>query len=161
VNHFRRKIERMRKSGCSFVIINHARKAETARVYRGGSAIRAGCDYMFTLTGQNRNGLLTKIEMNRFKSRSGVPFGNKESKMAVLVGDDGSFVPQITNMAPTVILQQLFGANPDASQNDFEELAKQKDIARIEARKYHKERKAGSSGSSPLVEGILMPSRES
>lgn len=140
INHFWKNIERLKKVGCSFVIIHHAGKAETAKKYRGGSAIRAGCDYMFTMEGHDKNGLLERIDMKRFKSRSGVPFGNKDSKLTVLVGDDGSFTigevakpkskrdeesEETATVGESDKLTAIVKANPGITGDRLEKLAKE------------------------------------
>jgi hypothetical protein len=133
VNEVWKKIKSLRRRGVSFIVLHHAGKGTNATTYRGSSAIRAGCDFMFSVTDKSdrsKGDFLTKVLIKRFKTRNGQQFGNKKSEMTIDITVEGyiSSADQPTWVNP--ILHTLLVKNPDISRGDFIKIGMQADETR-------------------------------
>ena len=119
--------------GGTVIVTHNDGKSETARDYRGSSDFKAAIDWGFHVTNLGATGRLDKLVLRCFKSRLG--FAGE----LVYHYADGQFLRATPGEATQTITEQLtviLRLNPGISGKRFEELARQRNISREQAREF-------------------------
>lgn len=120
---FMRKFRRLTHLGATVIILHHTGKAETAKLYRGSSDIKAAVDTAYLLTRDSEDPVeLGELSMNCFKARlaPGRHFGMKFEKGLGFVSCE-SFKSSRTT---TEVITKILKINPCINQTAITELGR-------------------------------------
>lgn len=118
---FMRNFRLLTNSGATVIILHHTGKAETAKLYRGSSDIKAAVDTAYLLTRNSDDPVeLAELSMNCFKARlaPGRHFGMKFEKGQGFI----SCEPFQSARTTTEIIRKILEVNPCINQTEIMQL---------------------------------------
>jgi hypothetical protein len=126
---FMRRFRLLANVGATVVILHHTGKAETSKLYRGSSDIKAAVDTAYLLVpGSQEPDELGALSMTYFKARlaPGQNFGMKFVRgQGFLSGEPFKPIKSLEEA-----IEEILGANPDSNQTEIVRLAQGAGFAR-------------------------------
>jgi len=141
----RRFLDRFRRLGnlgATVLVIHHTGKAETAKIYRGSSDIKAAVDLAFVfgrLSGGADHGL-GRLRLRQFKNR----LAEETTVVVEWTGNGFSICSDPQTLAQGTdrnVIEEILKQNPGANQRELIELARERGVT------YHRARSALDTGT--------------